>query len=148
LKRQFDTGEFKDLFDRYFVPLLRYGATMIKEEEEAKDIVQQAFIRLWDQQVEIANARAWLYKTVHNASLDYRKHEQIKEKHVRETMFLHREEVAKDNSQASGLKEKIAQAMAALLGECGKLFRMIQKFKISQDSFRLRSARDYIVLSA
>jgi RNA polymerase sigma factor (sigma-70 family) len=56
------------------VPLLRYAIGIVKEQETAQDIVQDAYIkylRFRREQREVANAKAWLYRVVHNLGIDY-----------------------------------------------------------------------------
>ncbi|MFT5126754.1 MAG: RNA polymerase sigma factor (sigma-70 family) [Rhodothermales bacterium] len=56
------------------VPLLRYAIGIVKSQETAQDIVQDAFIkylRYRREQREVENAKAWLYRVVHNLGIDY-----------------------------------------------------------------------------
>lgn len=56
------------------VPLLRYATGIVKEQETAQDIVQDAYIkylRYRREQREVANPKAWLYRVVHNLGIDW-----------------------------------------------------------------------------
>lgn len=72
-----DTRAYQTLFDMYYVRLLSYMSTYTKNEDHAKDIVQEAFIRLWKNRQNIdtkASIPAFLHKIAHNIFIDkYRK---------------------------------------------------------------------------
>jgi RNA polymerase sigma-70 factor (ECF subfamily) len=52
-------------------PLLRFAYQMTKDEQLAQDIVQDAFIRLQKNFVEVAQPKAWLYTTVRRLAIDH-----------------------------------------------------------------------------
>lgn len=77
-----NTSELEKLFNAYYSSVLLYSLTIVKNRDDAEDIVQQAFIALWQKmgaQDFHTSARAYLYKTVYNASLDFLKHEKVEE---------------------------------------------------------------------
>jgi RNA polymerase sigma-70 factor (ECF subfamily) len=56
------------------VPLLRYAIGIVKNQETAQDIVQDAYIkylRFRREQREVENPKAWLYRVVHNLGIDH-----------------------------------------------------------------------------
>lgn len=59
----------------YELLLLRYVAGILKDSEQAKDIVQDSFIKyvryLSEEKENLENVKAWLYKISHNRALDY-----------------------------------------------------------------------------
>lgn len=64
---------FKTLFFDYFNKLHHYALTIVKNEDEAKDIVQSAFLKLWQKRDEVdinAAGKSYLYTTVHRLSLN------------------------------------------------------------------------------
>ena len=58
--------------DRYERPLLRYVARMVGDEERARDVVQDAFLRLWqaDRDRIEDHLGQWLYTVCRNRALD------------------------------------------------------------------------------
>ena len=73
--------ELEKLFNDWYIPLLRYCATIVRDSAATEDIVQQPFITLWNKRNEkviITSPKSWLYKTVYHAALDHLKHEGIK----------------------------------------------------------------------
>lgn len=66
-------AEVVDLYQRHSASLLQHAASMARNEEEAHDAVQEAYLRYFVQRRygrEIENPRAWLYQVLHNYLLD------------------------------------------------------------------------------
>jgi RNA polymerase sigma-70 factor (ECF subfamily) len=55
--------------------LTRYAASILGDEDSAKDVVQDTFIRLWREPRESVegHVRAWLFRVCRNRALDHRK---------------------------------------------------------------------------
>jgi len=63
----------EDLFVDLESPLLAYALRLTGEREVAEDLVQEAFMKLHAQFDEVREPRRWLYRTVHNLALNYRR---------------------------------------------------------------------------
>lgn len=63
------------VMEQYQASLLRYATRVLNNQTAAQDVVQEAFIRLhanWDSVIERkAGLKGWLFRTTHNASVDY-----------------------------------------------------------------------------
>ncbi len=71
-----DRRSFTNLYQQNKVSLLRYVMTIVFDQQVAEEIVQEAFLRLYRQRVEIENlahAKSWLYTVARNLSFDYLK---------------------------------------------------------------------------
>lgn len=67
----FRRGEtLEELFVALEGPLLCYALRFLKEHEMAEDVVQEAFLRLHGEGEAVREPRRWLYRTVHNLSLN------------------------------------------------------------------------------
>ena len=57
----------------YQRPLTRYSRNLVKNLESAKDVVQEAYLRLWKNgPIEFESPiRIWLYKTTRNLAIDH-----------------------------------------------------------------------------
>jgi RNA polymerase sigma-70 factor (ECF subfamily) len=51
--------------------LLSYAQSLVKQNETAQDIVQEAFLRLHTHFDQVRQPQAWLYRTVHNLALNH-----------------------------------------------------------------------------
>ena len=61
----------EELFLSLEGPLLCYALRLAKERDMAEDVVQEAFLRLQSQPAgSIREPRSWLYRTVHNLTVD------------------------------------------------------------------------------
>jgi RNA polymerase sigma factor (sigma-70 family) len=64
------------LFAALESPLLSYALRLVGERGKAEDVVQEAFMKLHVNFTEVREPRRWLYRTVHNLSLNHRRKEQ------------------------------------------------------------------------
>src|SRR5437763_14808019 len=61
------------LFAALESPLLSYALRLVGQLSVAEDMVQEAFMKLHGQFKEVIEPRRWLYRTVHNLSLNHRR---------------------------------------------------------------------------
>jgi RNA polymerase sigma-70 factor, ECF subfamily len=62
-----------ELYERMRSPLLAYAYRLIGSSSDAEDLVQTAFLRVFDRlsrNEEIRDLRSWLYRVVHNLAID------------------------------------------------------------------------------
>ncbi len=74
---------FRELFDRHFAELYRFAYRYVQSVEAAKDLVHEAFLRLWQQrhQVDLAGpgVRSYLYTIARYQSLDHLRRRRVEE---------------------------------------------------------------------
>jgi RNA polymerase sigma-70 factor (ECF subfamily) len=73
LIRQGNQKAFESLFKEYYGRLCEYSYMLTKDKEAAREIVQDFFVKLWENRakLEIKMAKAYLFKAVHNNSIKY-----------------------------------------------------------------------------
>jgi RNA polymerase sigma-70 factor (ECF subfamily) len=81
--------DLEAVMETYQHVLLRYATRVLKNEDAAQDVVQEAFIRLhenWNKvMVQGVPLKGWLFRTTHNASVDYiRKESRLRLLHERQ----------------------------------------------------------------
>src|SRR5947208_1851486 len=64
----FDSIE--SLYAAHESSLLAYAQSLVKQNEAAQDIVQEAFMRLHADFDSVRQPQAWLYRTVHNLAVN------------------------------------------------------------------------------
>jgi RNA polymerase sigma-70 factor (ECF subfamily) len=119
--------EYEKLFSEYYGPLLRYCCTMVSDIADAEDLVQQVFVRLWlnkgNSNSIHTSARAYLYKAVYNAGLDFLKHKKVRKRYEEENLNASLVVYADDMGDKE-LQKKIQESIAQLPDQCGRIFRM------------------------
>ncbi len=76
-----DKQAFKNIFDCLFKNICLFINRFINNIPAAEDIAQETFITLWNHRQEMQSAahiKSFLYINAHNASIDFLKHEKIK----------------------------------------------------------------------
>lgn len=77
----------------------------------AKDLVQEVFIKVWEDKIEFKNeaaVKSFMYKAVKNKSLDY-----LKSKRVRSTENMSVEDMDELNSDSFYLKEVVVEEVSS-----------------------------------
>ncbi len=85
-----DDNAFRLLFENYYASLVIFAETYVKDEEKARDIVQDVFLILSDRKEifkSIDNLKSYLYTAVKNRSLKFLKHEKVKDKYQKHVLY-------------------------------------------------------------
>lgn len=72
--KQGDIAAFNLLFQSIYLPLYIHCRKFIPDPEEAKDLLQNVFLRFWEKREEIdiqTSINAYLYRAVQNECLNY-----------------------------------------------------------------------------
>lgn len=120
---------FEHFFHTYYEQLHRYAFTIVKNNEEAEDIVQAVFAKLWEKWEDIdmqESTRAYLYKWVHNRCLNNLRHEKIRANYVVQTTagkIDNGNVVVESTVQEKELSKQIRDAIASLPPQCRLIFQ-------------------------
>ena len=72
---------FNSLFNRYYAGLCVYCNSFTGNQQVSEDLVQDVFVQVWLKRMELnlddAIMRSYLYKSVHNAAVQYLRHQQV-----------------------------------------------------------------------
>ena len=106
--------------------------------DQAKDIVQECFIKLWENREKVSNPVSYLFTSVRNSSLNYLKADQKSKGKVVDIDEIHHIKV--DDSAIEAAVEyfhKVEEAykrLQELTGRCKDIFMMayIEKMKIRE----------------
>jgi len=124
-----DIAAFEMLFRTYYQSLCNYAYTFVRDREEAEEVVQSAFLNIWEKRENVSihtGVKPYLYAMVRNASLNLLKHEKIKQRHAAmEIAVAERssESVAR-TVEASELEQRIMEAMSKLPEQCRLVFKL------------------------
>ncbi len=136
LLKKDDHTAFSEIYKRYWAILYRHALKMTRDEELAKDIVQDVFISLWDKSDQLqlnASLNAYLYATTRNKILNLFEKEKVKTNYV-QTLGLHLERgenITDHRLRERLLNEKIEDEIAQLPKKMRQVFEMSRKENMS-----------------
>lgn len=133
---QMDAEIVKKLFEDHYEELSRYAFSILKDQEESEDVVQQLFVKLWEKKERVmvtTNVRAYLFRSVYNGCMNEIKKMERKGRHVTEDEHL--EIVGFDDAtrgvSIQELEQKIELAIQKLPAKCGEVFRLSRSEELS-----------------
>lgn len=129
-----DRNYLKSLFQIYFQPLCQLSQHYLKDNDESKGVVQEAFVKLWEIRFKLnpdSNIPNFLFTLVKHACLNILKRRQVLLKHHEKIklmeMHYQYESLARmgsDYLDFNELKEKIDMAIQHLPTQCRIVFEM------------------------
>ena len=84
---QYSTAEFETLYAKCFEPSFRLALSLLHEEDEARDVVHEVFLRLWESETKVDNPNAYIIRSVRNTCISRIRHFDVREK-VRMKLML------------------------------------------------------------
>lgn len=125
--RQGRQDTFREVFDAHYENLCRYAFTLLKDMDDAEDVVQAAFVKIWEkrEEADIRFAlRSYLYKTVYHQCLNQLDHRVVKQKHQAYGKQEMEKEVTLPAVFLDELEVHIANAINTLPPQCKAVFIM------------------------
>ncbi len=129
-----DKESFRKIFGEYYQPLFHLSRNYLEDKDEAKGVVQEAFVKLWEIRNELnadSNLRNFLFTLVKNNCLNILKRRQILLKHHEKIraiemryQFESLSRMGDDFLEFKELKEKIDLAIRNLPEHCRVVFEM------------------------
>lgn len=127
---------FGQLFDSIYVPLCRYAYSILKDMEEAEDVVQKTFCKLWDQRETLdiqSSVNSYLYRIVHNDCMNVI-HQQTSHKEHNLNYYSainDTDDSVSDQIAVTELQQAIDKALAGLPPQCRRVFEMSRTEQLS-----------------
>ncbi len=127
--RQGDVKQFESLFRSSYVSLVRYAKSFVRDHDSAEEIVQDLFVKLWDERDRITvenSLNGYLFRSVHNRCIHLLEHRKVIEKHERETITGQEGSIenVSEQVQYNELQTAVAKIFERLPERCGKIFCM------------------------
>lgn len=120
--------EFETIFKSHYQRLHRYAITILKDADDAEELVQDTFADLWEKKEtipEVQSMAAYLCRAVHNRCLNHLKHEKVKNKYERYALHTGTEV---DNYAAPNkthqMEHRLRQALEQLPEQCRTVFQL------------------------
>lgn len=131
-----DTDAFAQLFHRYYGLLGQFAMSYLSDPEEARDLVQQVFVKVWEQRERLPEdlqIKSYLYTSVRNACYNALEHKRVRQRH--EAWVVHRPSdpvVSPDQiTEAQELQRRIDAAVQALPERCRQAFLLSREEGLS-----------------
>jgi RNA polymerase sigma-70 factor (family 1) len=161
----FQKGEekgFSFFFREYHAALCFFSFRIVKDKDNAEDIVSEAYLKLWERHAGFENLgsiRSFLYTVVHNASIDYLRLNKKRTTYSKEIVYLDEEKesyVLQQIIETETYRE-IVSSLKILPPKCREIFRMIyfegndyteiaNELKLSINTIRVQKARALAIL--
>ncbi|MDN3665165.1 RNA polymerase sigma-70 factor [Algibacter miyuki] len=130
---QLSLKEYKNIFQILYKPLCLFSNTYVESLEASKDIVQDVFIKIWEDKVEFqseACIKSYLYTAVKNKSLDY-----LKSKRYKSTDYFSSKKMEDLKTDAFFMREVVVletsviieKAINTLPNKCAQIIRLSAK---------------------
>ncbi|HPF89465.1 MAG: RNA polymerase sigma factor [Flavobacteriales bacterium] len=104
-------AEYNSAVDLHADGIYRFALKHLRDEDRAKDVVQESFARLWTrlEQVEGAKAKSYLFTTAHHVMVD-----EVRKDKRSTRMEEHHADIRHTSQQQPDLKEVLDAALATL----------------------------------
>src|SRR3546814_13040031 len=107
---------FEEAFKSNFKALHAYAYSVLQDEMMAEEIVQTVFLKLWENRERMTihtSLRAYIYKSVYHASLNYVKTKKVQRRYMDAAMVEHKrrqtEEVVADSALSSQMHDVLTR---------------------------------------
>lgn len=124
-----DEAAFEQVFKTHYKNLHAYAFTMIKDGDEAEETVQRVFFKLWERSDRLSFSgplAAYLYRAVHNESLNFLKHQKVKADHQLQVAYRmkNKSEQIQEKMVSKELEKKLREALNELPEQCRTVFQL------------------------
>ncbi|QEM06758.1 RNA polymerase sigma-70 factor [Mucilaginibacter rubeus] len=131
LIKQGSQKAFERLFKDNFKSLHTYAYTFLKDDEMAEEVVQNVFCRIWEKRDQLktdGSIKAYLYRSVHNESLNYLKHQKVRANfgvyYADEMDQVGNDDSASKKLLTAELQKHIEKALSELPEQCRIIFQL------------------------
>ena len=124
-----DEAAFEQVFKTHYRNLHAYAFTILKDEDEAEETVQQVFYKLWERSENLnfsGSIAAYLYRAVHNESLNSIKHQKVKENYQLHVAYSMKNKSEQEQTKwtEKELEGQFRKALNELPEQCRTVFQL------------------------
>jgi len=124
------------LFEQLYEPLCRYAYSILHDQDETEDIVQETFCKLWEQRerMEIhTSTKSYMYRIVHNACLNKIKQTELRYEHHEHIAYFSTSDYnnVENSMNSKELRHNIELAISSLPERCREVFLLSRKQHLS-----------------
>lgn len=121
------------LFNEHNEALVRFLRVRLRSDEEAKEVAQEAYVRLLqlDQPEAVSYFRAFLFRTASNLAIDRLRKETLDRKRFALNFFAESEASAEDIESQRELLRRVGECLEELPPKCRKAFLLSRFYGLS-----------------
>jgi RNA polymerase sigma-70 factor (ECF subfamily) len=136
--REGDKTAFELLFKHYYPGLVIYASQFIRDRDEAEEIVQDFFVRLWIKHQNIkpsSSLKSYCFQSIKNSALNFLRDKKISYPIIEELIEKSKSELLFDQDLyvVSELQQKIDKAVSELPEKCRKVFYLSRFRNMTND---------------
>jgi RNA polymerase sigma-70 factor (ECF subfamily) len=118
---------FRQVFDAWYEDLCQYAFTIVKDFDQAEDVVQSVLMKLWERREDLGihtSVRSYLFRSVYNQCLNQLEHKVIMRKYDDTVQNIPRREEQMPDVFPAELEDNIRRAVDNLPQQCRTIFIM------------------------
>lgn len=124
-----DHKQFETLFKEWYIPMTRYAYSIMQDEEEAEDVVQRVFCRLWDKNTDIeihTSIKSFFLRIVHNDCINKIRLKKIRSEHIKNISYDTQGFICEADKLVveNEFEEKVAITLSKMTPKCRKAFEL------------------------
>lgn len=134
--RRNDKVAFDYIFNFYYSSLCAFSMQYVNDHDAVEDLVQDMFVSLWVQAPKLqiqTSLKAYLFASIKNRCLDFRKHKKVTEKY--QTYFLFSSKSSENSTDhylsESELRQAIQRSLEKLSPRCREIFELSRQKGLS-----------------
>ena len=125
-----DEEAFAYVFKAFYPPLFNYAGRILRDEEQANDVVQDTFCRLYENRSNITiqiSLKSYLFRSVYNNCIDLIRHKKVANSYVDAEMldFYFSRIIQLPEAELKMLDEDISEAIRKAIGHLPERCRQI-----------------------
>lgn len=120
-----DIERFERLFKEYYAPLCRYAYSIVRDADQAEEIVQEFFYSYWNNRNRLSiriSLKSYLFRSIRNRAVRFLQHKKVEEQYREQnrisTFFDSPEQIFNGNEMA----ELVEKTLEELPDRCRQVF--------------------------
>lgn len=125
--RSGNENSFRSIFHAYYENLCQYAFTLLRDMDDAEDVVQSTFVKIWEKRQTLMitqSLRAYLYKSVYHQCINHIEYRSVRSKFSEKNQVDKAAEIQHPEVFPNELEDRISAAISALPKQCRTIFMM------------------------
>ncbi|MBN2275055.1 MAG: RNA polymerase sigma-70 factor [Bacteroidales bacterium] len=122
-----DIYPYEMLFREYYRPLVVFALKYVKDQDTAKEIVQEFFVKLYEKRFSFVidtSLKSYLYRSIYNSCINYISHIEMRNRHFKKIALLTENDFSENQISTIELQNRIYTSIDSLPLQCKRIFKM------------------------